>query len=79
MVGNLGGGGKRSRGYGGPGHLLARPSSVGDFNEMDEDGWSISQMPDHEILTEFEKMLTNMNLSEVMKLAQDFNLDLLGE
>lgn len=63
MVGNLGGGGKGRRGYGaGP---LARPSSVNDINEIDEDGWSINQMPDNEILTEFEKMLTNMNLSEV--------------
>ena len=42
-----------------------RPSSVGDFNEVDEDGWNINQMPDHEVLAEFEKMLENMNLSEV--------------
>lgn len=63
MVGGLGGASKGRRGYG-PGSL-ARPSSVGDFNEMEEDGWSINQMPDHEVPAEFEKMLTNMNLSEV--------------
>ena len=64
MVGGLGGGGKARRGYGPSGHL-ARPSSVGDFNEMEEDGWSINQMPDHEVPAEFEKMLENMNLSDV--------------
>ena len=64
MVGGLGGGGKARRGYG-PGGHLARPSSVGDFNEMEEDGWSINQMPDHEVPEEFEKMLENMNLSKV--------------
>ena len=64
MVGGLGGGGKARRGYG-PGGHLARPSSVGDFNEIEEDGWSINQMPDHEVPAEFEKMLENMNLSDV--------------
>ena len=65
MVGGLGGGGKGRRGYG-PGHMV-RPSSVGDFNEMEEENWSINQMPDHEVPEEFEKMLENMNLSKVRK------------
>jgi hypothetical protein len=43
MVGGLGGGGKGRRGYGAGGHLQ-RPQSVGDFNEMEEDGWSINQV-----------------------------------
>lgn len=67
MVGGLGGGAKGKRGYPpGPGGLM-RPSSVGDFNEVDEDSWSINQMPDHEVITEFEKMLENMNLTEEKK------------
>ena len=66
MVGGLGGGAKGKRSYP-PGGPLMRPSSVGDFNEVDEDSWSINQMPDHEVLTEFEKMLENMNLSEDKK------------
>ena len=70
MVGGLGGGGKGKRGYG-PHHGLARPASIGDFNEVDEDSWSINQMPDHEVQAEFEKMLENMNLSEVSDGAQD--------
>lgn len=68
MVGGLGGGGKGRKGGGGypPGSgPLSRPSSVGDFNEVEEENWNINQMPDHEVLTEFEKMLENMNLSEV--------------
>lgn len=64
MVGNLGGAGKGRKGYG-TGHL-SHHSSVGDINETDDEGYTINQMPDHEILTEFEKMLTNMNLSEVI-------------
>ena len=44
-----------------------RPSSVGDFNEVDEDSWSINQMPDHEVDAEFEKMLENMNLADEKK------------
>ena len=52
---------------GGPGHApLTRPSSVGDFNEVEEDGWNnITQMSERQVLAEFEKMLENMNLSEV--------------
>ena len=44
---------------------LVLPYSVDDFNEMEEDNWNINQMPDHEVTSEFEKMLENMNLSEV--------------
>ena len=66
MVGGLGGGAKGKRSYP-PGGQLMRPSSVGDFNEVDEDSWSINQMPDHEVVNEFEKMLENMNLSEEKK------------
>ncbi len=73
MVGGLGGGGKARRGYG-PGGHLARPSSVGDFNEIEEDGWSINQMPDHEVPAEFEKMLENMNLSDVSFSSTYFKL-----
>ena len=36
MVGGLGGGAKGKRSYP-PGGPLMRPSSVGDFNEVDED------------------------------------------
>ena len=61
MVGGLGGGGKGKR-YP-PGHLQ-RPSSVGDFNEVDDDSQIIYAMPDHEVMDEFERMLDNMNLSE---------------
>ena len=66
MVGGLGGGAKGKRSYP-PGGPLMRPSSVGDFNEVDEDSWSINQMPDHEVVVEFEKMLENMNLSDDKK------------
>ena len=66
MVGGLGGAAKGKRSYP-PGGPLMRPSSVGDFNEVDEDSWSINQMPDHEVLGEFEKMLENMNLQEDKK------------
>ncbi len=80
MVGGLGGGGKGRKGpggggpgdgsgggpYGGGGPLM-RPSSVGDFNEVDEDGWNIAQMSDQEVLAEFDRMLENMNLSEEKK------------
>ncbi len=77
MVGGLGGGGKARRGYG-PGGHLARPSSVGDFNEMEEDGWSINQMPDHEVPEEFEKMLENMNLSKVSTTLNNASKKLYG-
>ena len=63
-----GGGGFNGPGDGYPGQLV-RPSSVGDFNEVDEGGWTISQMSDQEVLAEFDKMLENMNLSEVSKAA----------
>ena len=66
MVGGLGGGAKAKKSYP-PGGPLMRPSSVGDFNEIDEDNWSINQMPDHEVCAEFEKMLENMNLSDEKK------------
>ncbi len=66
MVGGLGGGAKQKRSYP-PGGPLMRPSSVGDFNEVDEDSWSINQMPDSEVMAEFERMLENMNLSEEKK------------
>ncbi len=66
MVGGLGGGNKGRKGVP-PGGVPAmmRPSSVGDFNEVDEDSWNIFQMTDHDVLAEFDKMLENMNLSEV--------------
>lgn len=58
----MGGSSKHKRYPPGP---LQRPSSVGDFNEVDDDSWSANQMPDHEVTFEFERMLENMNLSEV--------------
>ena len=74
--GGPGGGGPGGGGYGAEeasgggggypgGAQLMRPSSVGDFNEVDEDGWNIAQMSDQEVLAEFDRMLENMNLSEV--------------
>ena len=54
---------------------MVRPSSVGDFNEMEEENWSINQMPDHEVPEEFEKMLENMNLSKVRNQRDWFILD----
>ena len=50
----------------GPGGLH-RPCSVGDFNDVDDESWNIDQMSDQEVASEFEKMLENMNLSEVKK------------
>ena len=67
MVGGLSGGGAKGKRSYPPGGALMRPSSVGDFNEVDEESWSINQMPDHEVVTEFEKMLDNMNLTEEKK------------
>ena len=57
MVGGLSGGGAKGKRSYPPGGPPLRASSVGDFNEVDEDSWSINQMPDHEVLAEFEKML----------------------
>ena len=69
MVGGLGGAkAKKGGGYPPGSGPLMRPSSIGDFNEVEEDGWNINQMPDQEVLIEFEKMLENMNLSEVRSL-----------
>ena len=68
LMGGIGGGSKGRKAshppaVSGP---LSRPASVSDFNEVEEDSFnSISQMSDQEILQEFEKMLENMNLSEV--------------
>ena len=68
LMGGIGGGSKGRKAshppaVSGP---LSRPASVSDFNEIEEDSFnSISQMSDQEILQEFEKMLENMNLSEV--------------
>ncbi|XP_059080530.1 protein diaphanous-like isoform X3 [Tigriopus californicus] len=70
FMGGIGGGGKGRKGGHHPpgGGPLSRPSSVGDFNEVEEDTWnSISQMDDQEVLQEFEKMLENMNLNEEKK------------
>ena len=78
--GGPGGGGPGGGGYGAEeasgggggypgGAQLMRPSSVGDFNEVDEDGWNIAQMSDQEVLAEFDRMLENMNLSEVKDLV----------
>jgi hypothetical protein len=47
------------------GGSLIRPTSVGDFNEVDEDSFHISQMPDNMVIEEFERMLENMNLTQV--------------
>ena len=46
------------------GGSLAKPTSIHDLNE---DSWSINQMPDNEVEDEFEKMLENMNLQEDQK------------
>merc|ERR1719341_751634 len=64
MVGGLGG--SKSRGRGPPGQL-PKANSLGDFNEAEEEGWTIGQMSDQDIMEEFEKMLENMNLSEEKK------------
>ena len=40
---------------------------IGDFNDVDDDNWNINQMPDYEVNAEFNKMLENMNLSDVKK------------
>eukprot|EP00095_Tigriopus_kingsejongensis_P005027 maker-scaffold139_size317827-snap-gene-2.29 protein:Tk05027 transcript:maker-scaffold139_size317827-snap-gene-2.29-mRNA-1 annotation:"protein diaphanous-like isoform x2" len=69
-MGGLGGGGKGRKGGNYPpgSGPLSRPSSVGDFNEVEEDTWNnITKMTDQEVLKEFEKMLENMNLSEEKK------------
>ena len=72
-MGGLGGGAKGKRSYPPGGGALMRPSSVGDFNEVDEDSWSINQMPDHEVDAEFEKMLENMK-NHVSELTLDLML-----
>ena len=73
MVGGLPG---KVKGRYPPG-TLHRPCSVGDFNEVEDEGWNIDQMSDQEVASEFEKMLENMNLSEVMSivnLTHSFNI-----
>ena len=40
---------------------------IGDFNDVDDENWNINQMPDYEVNAEFNKMLENMNLSDVKK------------
>ena len=64
MVGGLGGG---KRGGRGPPGQLPKANSLGDFNEAEEEGWTIGQMSDQDIMEEFEKMLENMNLTEEKK------------
>ena len=49
-----------------PAGTLHRPCSVGDFNDVEDEGCNIDQMSDQEVASEFEKMLENMNLSEVL-------------
>ena len=73
MVGGLPG---KVKGRYPPG-TLHRPCSVGDFNEVEDEGWNIDQMSDQEVASEFEKMLENMNLSEVISivnLTHSFNI-----
>ena len=65
MVGGLPG---KVKGRYPPG-TLHRPCSVGDFNEVEDEGWNIDQMSDQEVASEFEKMLENMNLSEVISIV----------
>ena len=73
-MGGIGGSKGRKGNYPPGAGPLSRPSSVGDFNEVEEDTFnSISQMSDPEILQEFEKMLENMNLSEVRKTSAHNN------
>ena len=74
MVGGLPG---KVKGRYPPG-TLHRPCSVGDFNEVEDEGWNIDQMSDQEVASEFEKMLENMNLSEVISivnLTHSFNIN----
>ena len=42
-------------------------TSLGDFNDVDDENWNINQMPDYEVIAEFNKMLENMNLNGVQK------------
>merc|ERR1719209_1724454 len=64
MVGGL----KKGGGPGGrPPGQLPRPNSLNDFNEVEEEGWTIGQMSDQNIMDEFERMLENMNLTEEKK------------
>jgi len=66
MVGGL----KKGGGAGGkpyPPGQLPRPNSLNDFNEVEEEGWTIGQMSDQNIMDEFERMLENMNLTEEKK------------
>ncbi len=48
---------------------LSRPASVGDLNDIDDDAFGFAQMTDEAVHAEFEKMLENMNLSEVRRLS----------
>ena len=65
MVGGLGGSKSRG-GRGGPGQL-PKANSFQDFNEVDEEGWTIGQMSEHDIVEAFEKMMDDMNLTEEKK------------
>ena len=59
-----------------PPGTLHRPCSVGDFNDVEDESWNIDQMSDQEVASEFEKMLENMNLSEVWCKKEYNNLKL---
>ena len=50
-----------------PPGTLHRPCSVGDFkiDDAEDETWNIDRLSDQEVAAEFEKMLENMNLSEV--------------
>ncbi|XP_023337546.1 protein diaphanous isoform X3 [Eurytemora carolleeae] len=65
MVGGLAGGKTKARGQ--PPGNIQRPTSLSDFNEAEEESWSIDRMSDKDIMDEFEKMLENMNLNEEKK------------
>ena len=51
MVGGLGSSKSKSRGT--PGQLQ-KTNSLGDFNKAEEEGWSIGQMSDRDIMEKFE-------------------------
>ena len=61
-----------------PPGTLHRPCSVGDFNDVEDESWNIDQMSDQEVASEFEKMLENMNLSEVFYFNTRYIVYLLG-
>ena len=62
MVGGLGSSksGRPRYGHGHGGGGMQRPSSVGDFSEVDDDTSNhVLAMPDHEVIEEFERMLVS--------------------